>query len=258
MATDYTPALSRRRLLKALGAAGVGLAAGGVGMAARGASAFTSNSSISFGVAPVDRAITTLGDNGYSVQAAGLAVNDQDAPLVDGTDRTRRVLYQYADRMGPYVDYLGDLAAARAEGRDFSYDRLIRAREQFNVYTWPIPQPRYYGLQRVWRAGERFGFGVLPGWDHGPWWGRPWPVADDFWGLIYCLDSQRTPWVWFIASTAEFRAISAAGASRAVRTEVVVQRSGPGQWMEYRAEQAILSIPLRRGPTEFFNYPTWL
>lgn len=253
MAIDYS--LSRRRLLKTLGAASLGLAAGGAGLATRVARA-EAGSPITFGVGPMDRALNTLADNNYSIRAAGLAVTDSDSMLIDGTDRTRRVLYNYADRVGPYVDNLGDIAEARAAGRDYNVNGLIRAREDFHVFNTPIYQPQYYGVQQVWRASERFGFAVVPHPGAGPWyWGRPWPITGDFWGLIYVLDPQNTPFVWMVASTAEYRAIGPAGATRAVRTEVVVQRSGPGVWSEYRAEQAVISVPLRRGPTEFFSYP---
>src|SRR5579883_1988101 len=213
---------------------------------------------IRFGLEPFDRVLGALDEQGYSVRAAGLAVTDESSILIDGTERTRRVLYHYADRAGPFMDYLGELATARAEGRAVSYDGLLRTRQEFHVYTLPIPQPRFYGLARVWRVEERFGFAVLPDWASGPWWGRPWPLAGDFWGLVYVLDPQRIGWVWLIASTAEYRALNPYGHGFAVRTEVVAQRVGPGQWFEYRAERAILAVPLRRDTQDYFHYPTWL
>ncbi|MBX5491384.1 MAG: twin-arginine translocation signal domain-containing protein [Chloroflexi bacterium] len=258
MATLPRTPVSRRRLLQGLGAAGVGLATATFSSAVRPLEALASPAHIQFGLEPFDRVLTTLGENGYSVRAAGLAVTDESSILIDGTDRTRRVLYHYADRAGPFMDYLGELATARAEGREFSYNGLLRAREELRVFTLPIPQPRFYGLPRVWQVDERFGFAVLPDWAVGPWRGRPWPLAGDFWGLVYVLDPQRTPWVWLIASTAEYRAVSPYGHGFAVRNEVVVQRAGPPQWLEYRAERAILAVPLRRADRDYFRYPTWL
>jgi hypothetical protein len=250
------PALSRRRLLQTVGAASAGLVAGAL---ARPLQTVASPARIQFGLEPFDRVLTALNEHGYSVRAAGLAVTDEGSILIDGTERTRRVLYHYADRAGPFMDYLGELATARAEGRAFSYDGLLRTRQEFQVYTLPIPQPRFHGLARVWRVEERFGFAVLPDWAVGPWWwGRPWPLAGDFWGLVYVLDPQRVGWVWLIASTAEYRALNPYGHGFAVRTEVVAQRVGPGQWFEYRAERAILAVPLRRDTQDYFHYPTWL
>ena len=255
MATDRTSPLSRRGLLKVMGAAGLGLAASGAGLVgAREASAY-SGSPISFGVGPMDRALNSLADNNYNIRAAGLSVTDNGDILVDGTERNRRVLYSYADKVGPYVDQLGDIATARAESRTPSLNGLITARENFNVYNTPIPQSRYHGLPRTWNRGEKFGFSVLPNWDHGPWSYRPWPVIGDFWGLIYVIDPQRVPWVWLVASTAEYRSISPYGVSTAVRTEVIAQRSGPFQTFDYRAEQAVLSVPLLRAQSEYFSYP---
>src|SRR5205814_9087122 len=110
--------VSRRRLLGAAGAMGMGLAVGGLGpwLTAAGA-----ESPLRFGVAPFDRALNNLVDNGYTLRSAGLAVNDQGDIAIDGTERSRRVLYNYADRVGPYVDYLSDLTAARHAGRDVRY-----------------------------------------------------------------------------------------------------------------------------------------
>ncbi len=246
--------LSRRQLLQVAGAAGAGLAVGGLGLASPTARA---DAPIRFGVGPFDRALGALADNGYSLQSAGIAVNDQGDILIDGTERSRRVLYNYADRVGPYVDYLGDLASARHFGRELRYDGLLRIREELFVYTAPVFQPRFRGLSRAFRVGERFGFGLLPtgGWD--PQAGHHWPAPGDFWGLAYALDPDRNPLVWLIASTAEYRAISPTGTTRAVRTEVVVERGGDASWLGYRSEDAVLCTCLRRGSREFFGYPSY-
>ena len=246
--------LSRRQLLRTAGAAGVGLAVGGLGPWLPAARA---DSPIRFGVGPFDRALGALADNGYSLQSAGLAVNDQGDVLIDGTQRSRRVLYNYADRVGPYVDYLGDLASARHFGREHRYDGLLRIREEVFVYTAPVFQPRFRGLRRAFRVGERFGFGLLPtgGWE--PHFGRHWPAPGDFWGLAYALDADRNPLIWLIASTAEYRAIGPTGTSRAVRTEVVVERSGDASWLGFPAQDAVLCTCLRRGSREFFGYPSY-
>jgi hypothetical protein len=244
--------ISRRRLLGAAGAVGMGLAAGGLSPWLTPAGA---ESPLRFGVGPFDRALNNLVDNGYTLRSAGLAVNDQGDIAIDGTERSRRVLYNYADRVGPYVDYLSDLAAARHAGRDVRYDGLLRVREEARVYSTPVYQARFYGLERVFRVGERFGFGLLPidGWD--PSAGRHWPAPGDFWGLAYALDADRNPLIWLIVSTSEYRAISPTGATRAVRTEVVVERGGDASWLGYRAQDHVLCTCLRRGSREFFGYP---
>ena len=246
--------LSRRRLLQAAGAVGAGLAVGTLGPWLAAARADTP---LRFGVGPFDRALDALSDNGYRLQSAGLAVNDQGDVLIDGTERTRRVLYNYADRVGPYVDYLGDLATARHFGRELRYDGLLRIREELFVYTAPVFLPRFRGLQRACRVGERLGFGLLPTADWDPQAGRHWPAPGDFWGLAYALDADRNPLVWLIASTAEYRAISPTGATRAVRTEVVVERDGDASWLGYQTSTAVLCTCLRRGSREFFGYPSY-
>jgi hypothetical protein len=255
MVPDRSPShVSRRRLFQTGAAAGLGLAVGGLGP---WLSAVRADSPIRFGVAPFDRALGALVDNGYNLRSAGIAVNDHGDVLVDGTERTRRVLYNYADRVGPYVDYLGDLTSARAHGREQRFDGLLRVREDVRVYTAPVFQSRYYGLDRTFRSGERFGFGLLPtaGWDPGS--GRHWPAPGDFWGLAYALDNYDNPLVWLIVSTAEYRAISPSGATRAVRTEVVVERSGNASWLGYRAADNVLCTCLRRGSRENFGYPSF-
>jgi hypothetical protein len=251
---DSSPTLSRRRLLQIGSAAGLGLALGGLDAVARPAHA----SPISFGIGPFDRALDRLADNGYNLRSAALALNDGGSALVDGTERTRRVLYRYADKVGPYVDSLGDLALARAAGRDLRYEGLLRVLQDLNVYTAPVPLPRYYGLRRVFRAGESFGFGLLPSGSYDAGWGRFWPVPGDFWGLAYAIGPQEVPFIWFIASTAEYRAIGPFGAARAVRTEVVAYRGGNADWLGYQAQEAVLATMLRRGTQEYFGFPSYL
>jgi hypothetical protein len=247
--------LSRRRLLQVASAAGMGLALGALGRGAEPAHAVPSP--MTFGVGPFDRALDTLSDNGYRLRSAGLSVNGQDSILVDGTERTRQVLYRYADQVGPYVDSLGDLALNRATGGDLRYDRLLRAREEFYVYTAPVPIAQFYGVRRVFRVNERFGYGLLPigHYEHG--WGRPWPALGDFWGVIYAVDRHDTPIIWLIASTAEYRMISPHSARREVRTEVVAARSDGADWLGYQARDALLAVPLRRGAHEYFSYPNF-
>jgi hypothetical protein len=247
--------LSRRRLLRVAVAAGLGLAVGGLGPWLSAAA--RADSPIRFGVGPFDRALGSLVDHGYNLRSAGVAVNDHGDILIDGTERSRRVLYNYADRVGPYIDYLGDLTAARAGGRDLRFDGLLRVREELHVYTAPVFQPRFYGLRRAFRVGERFGFGLLPTQSWDPFGSRPWPAPGDFWGLAYAVDNYGNPLIWLIASTAEYRAISPTGASRAVRTEVVVERGGDASWLGYRADDAVLCTCLRRGSREFFGYPSF-
>ena len=242
--------LSRRRLLQAAGAAGLGLALGGGAVEKARATA-----GITFGVQPFDRALNTLEENGWNLRSAGLSVNGNDSILVDGTERTRRVLYNYADQVGPYVDHLGDVALSRAAGWDTRYDGLARVRQDLHVYSAPVPLPRFYGLRRVFHVSERFGWGLLPGGPFDPGWGRPWPALGDFWGLAYAVDARNTPIVWLIASTAEYRAISPYGASRAVRTEVVAQRADrPAEWLGYNAQESVLCTCLRRGTHEYLGF----
>jgi hypothetical protein len=251
--TRESQPLSRRRLLQAAGAAGVGVALGGLVPSAGVAQA--QDSPLTFGVGPFDRALSTVSRNGYRVRAAGLAVNDQGDILVDGTDRTRRVLYRYADRVGPYVDYLGAVAEERVRGRNVSYDRLWRVRDPFYIYTAPVPRERYYGLRRRFEVNEQFGFGLFPTVGPGAVPGRVWPAPGDFWGLAYLVDTHNVGQVWFIASTAEYRTISPYGTTHAVRTEVVAVRGGVGpSWLSYEAQEAVLSVPLLQGRDEFFRY----
>ena len=243
--------LSRRRLLQLGGAAGVGLALGGLGTPVRSAQA----SPITFGVGPFDRALGRLADNGYELRSAALALNDGGSVLVDGTERTRRVLYRYADQVGPYVDALGDLVSDRAAGRTPRYDRLARIRRELRVYTAPLPMPQFYGVQRVFQVGEGFGFGLLPNGPYDPGWGRFWPLPGDFWGMAYVIGPQNVPFVWFIASTAEYRALGPFGPAQAVRTEIVAYRSGNPDWLGYSTPDAVLCTCLRQGSDEFFSFP---
>ena len=159
--------------------------------------------------------------------------------------------------MAPYVDHLVDLARNRATGRDLLFDHLLRAREVFYVFTAPVPIGRFYGLRRVFRVSEWFGYGLLPIGYYERGWGRPWPTLGDFWGLIYAVDRHDTPIIWLVASTAEYRAISPHGATRQVRTEVVAARSGGAEWLGYEARDAVLAVPLRRGSHEHFSYPSF-
>jgi len=248
---DSSPGLSRRRLLQLGAAATCGLAVNGVDAVRRPAHA----APISFGVGPFDRALDRLADNGYSLRGAALGLNDGSSVLVDGTERNRQVLYRYADQVGPYVDSLGDLAHARAAGREPRYDGLLRVRHDLNLYTAPVPLPQFYGVQRVFRVGESFGFGLLPTGGYDPRGGRFWPVPGDFWGLVYAIGPQQVPFVWFIASTAEYRAMGPFGASRAMRTEVVAYRGGSANWFGYQAQDAVLATMLRRGSDEYFGFP---
>jgi hypothetical protein len=256
--SDSSP-LSRRRLLQVGGAAGLGLALGGLASGARPVRAST----MSFGVGPFDRALDRLTDNGYQLRSAALALNDGGGVLVDGTEQTRRVLYRFADQVGPYMDHLGDFAQARAAGWDFPYDGLVRVQRDLEVYTAPVALPRFVGLRRVFRAGERFGFGVMPNGFYNPGWGRFWPAPGDFWGLAYAIGPRDVPVVWLIASTAEFRAFGPvgapgpAGAARAVRTEVVAYRGGNADWHGYQAQDAVLCTCLRRGSEEYFTFPNY-
>jgi hypothetical protein len=244
--------LSRRRLLQVGSAAGVGLALGGLSTVPRIAHA----APISFGVGPFDRALERLSDNGYSLRSAALALNEGGSVLVDGTERTRRVLYNYADRVGPWVDSLGDVAHDRARGRQVRYDRLLRVRRALHVYRAPVLLPSFYGLPRVFQVGEAFGFGLLPVGFPNPGLGRLWPAPGDFWGLAYALGPQDVPVVWFIASTAEYRGIGPVSAARAVQTEVVAYNSGQADWMGYQASDAVLCSCLRRGTEESFDFPS--
>ena len=84
---------------------------------------------------------------------------------------------------------------------------------------------------------------------------RPWPAPGDFWGLAYAVDGTGNPFIWFVASTAEYRAVGPGGATTAVRTEVVVEQGGNASWLGYRAQDAVLCTCLRRGSRDFFGYP---
>ena len=249
---DTSPSLSRRRLLQLGGATAAGLAFGGLGALPTAAHA----SSISFGVEPFDRALDRLNDNGYQLRSAALALNDGGGVLVDGTERTRRVLYRYADQVGPWVDSLGEIAHDRAHGRHVRYDRLLRVRRSLHIYRAPVFQPGFYGLTRVFQVGEAFGFGLLPVGVPPPSLGRIWPAPGDFWGLAYALGPQNVPVVWFIASTAEYRSFGPVSATQAVRTEVVAVNGGQADWLGYQASEAVLCSCLRRGAEEFFDFPS--
>jgi hypothetical protein len=252
MGTEDDALLSRRRLLQLGAATGAGLALAGLGADAR----LVQASPITFGVGPFDRALGRLADNGYDLRSAALALNDGSSALVDGTERTRRVLYRYADQVGPYVDSLGDLALDRAAGRSPRYDRLARIRRDLHVYTAPLPLAQFYGVSRVFQAGEGFGFGLLPNGPYDPGWGRPWPLPGDFWGMAYAIGPQSVPFVWFIASTAEYRAIGPFGAAQAVRTEIVAYRGGSPDWFGYGTPDAVLCTCLQQGSDQFFSFPT--
>ena len=245
-------ALSRRRLLQLGGATAAGLALGGAGALPGAAHA----SPISFGVGPLDRALDRLNDNGYQLRSAALALNDGGSVLVDGTERTRRVLYRYADQVGPWVDSLAEVAHDRARGRPVRYDRLLRIRRALHIYRAPVLLPDFYGLPRVFQVGEAFGFGLVPVDFPNPGLGRIWPAPGDFWGLAYAIGPQEVPVVWFMASTAEYRAVGPFSATQAVRTEVVAYRGGQADWMGYQASEAVLCSCLRRGAEESFDFPS--
>jgi hypothetical protein len=236
-------------LLQVGGAASLGLALGGLGP--RPAQAST----IHFGVGPLDRALDRLSDNGYSLRSAALAMNDGGSVLVDGTEQSRRVLYRFADQVGPYMDYLGDVALARTAGWEPRYDGLLRVQHDFQVYNAPVPLPRFQGLRRHFRVGESFGFGLLPNDFHDAGWGRFWPAPGDFWGLAYAIGPRDVPVVWLIASTAEYRMGGHGHARRTVRTEVVALRGGNADWVGYEAHDSVLCTCLRRGNQEYFGFP---
>ncbi len=73
--------------------------------------------------------------------------------------------------------------------------------------------------------------------------------------MAYAIGPQGLPFVWFIASTAEYRTIGPFGGARAVRTEVVAYRGGNADWLGFQAQEAVLATMLRRGTQEYFAFP---